>query len=490
MVEQLANAPFWSKRRADIAITEIDGDGNTRSLSFAELDEKINAAAGLLHDQGLRPGAHIALLGDNSLEHALCLLGALRLGAVTCLINTKLAREDQIALMEEADCSMVAHDGTAQLPLPAIHLADLFSAANTTYPQWTPDENDLAMIMYTSGSSGLPKGVPITHAGYSWALRQFTGLTETMTGRAAIVAAPLFHMNGQFHLLNLLSCGAHTVMMKHFSAQAMLDAIERFDVVRVTGVPTMAALMAEMISTGSGHNTDPVEQIGLGSSPLSKHLLGRIQAAFPNAAITNGFGTTETGPVSFSAHPDGLPTPPTALGALMPGVEAKLVDGPNDNEGVLQLRNPMTLKAYWKRPQDTASRVSDDGWYNTGDRMRRDENGFYYFVGRADDMMQVGAENIYPAIVEQLLEQHDGVSEAIVVPVPHRVKNEAPVAFVLKADPSITEEDLKAFALENGPAYAHPRCIFFLDSLPLAATNKVDRARLTKDAIKRVGGSL
>ncbi|MEO1305055.1 MAG: fatty acid--CoA ligase family protein, partial [Pseudomonadota bacterium] len=223
---------------------------------------------------------------------------------------------------------------------------------------------------------------------------------------------------------------------------------------------------------------------------LSKLLLARIQAAFPNATVTNGFGTTETGPVSFSAHPGGLATPPTALGALMEGVEAKLVDGPHKDEGILHIRNPMTLKGYWKRPDDTAKRIDPDGWYITGDRMRRDADGFYFFVGRADDMMQVGAENVFPATVEQLLERHEDVLEAAVVSVPHATKNEAPVAFVIKRNTELSEEALKAFTIKNGPAYAHPRRVFFVDDLPLAATNKIDRSLLKQMAHEQIGGTL
>ncbi|MEM1087824.1 MAG: class I adenylate-forming enzyme family protein [Pseudomonadota bacterium] len=490
MVEQLASAPFWADKRADIAITEIAADGSERAVTFDELDTSIARAAARLHADGLKAGQHLALAADNALEHVYCLLGALRLGAVVCLINTKLAVADQIALIDEAECVMIAADRAVETSLPLINIGNFADQIETAPPEWSPKHDDLALIMYTSGSSGLPKGVPITHYGYSWALRQFTGLAETMAGRSAIVAAPLFHMNGQFHLLNLLSSGAHVVLMKAFSASGMLDAIVRHNVVRVTGVPTMAALMAEAIEGGSGHNVDHVEQIGLGSSPLSKQLLSRIQVAFPNANITNGFGTTETGPVSFSAHPEGLPTPPTALGVLMKGVEARLVDGPSEDEGILHIRNPMTLKGYWKRPDDSAARLTTDGWYITGDRMRRDENGFYAFVGRADDMMQVGAENVFPASVEQLLERHDGVLEAAVVAVPHAVKNEAPVAFVIRSDPGLSEDGLKAYTIENGPAYAHPRRIFFVESLPLAATNKIDRKALTQRALDEIGGSL
>lgn len=492
MVEQLASAPFWPSRTATTAITEYAPNGETRRVDFTELESRIHSAAATLIAEGVRPGQHIALAGDNCLEHVFCLLGALRIGAVVCLINTKLAADDQSALIDEAECTLLISDrpGSSSIPRIALNRIGADVIADNSLPDWTPSPDSLAMIMYTSGSSGLPKGVPITHAGYSWALRRFTGLSETMAGRTGIIAAPLFHMNGQFHLFNMLSCGAHVVLMKQFSANHMLDAIEQHDVVRVTGVPTMAALMAEAIENGKQTDTSKVEQVGLGSSPLSTQLLDRIQTAFPNAAITNGFGTTETGPVSFSAHPDGRPTPPTSLGTLMDGVEAKLVDGTNADEGILHIRNPMTLKGYWKRPEDTRKRIDPDGWYITGDRIRRDQDGFYYFVGRADDMMQVGAENVFPATVERLLERHEDIVEAAVVAIPHRVKNEAPVAFVISRNADLTETELRAYTIQYGPAYAHPRKIFFVDALPLAATNKIDRVALITKAIQQIGGTL
>ena len=280
MVEQLATAPFWAAHAAKTALTEYGPGGETRTFKYADLQVEIDKAAATLAVAGVRPGEHIALSGNNCLEHIFCLLGALQLGAVTCLINTKLAEADQKALIEEADCKFLVSDQNLDINLPSLTLWDIGGAGSTRAEPWHPESDSLAMIMYTSGSSGLPKGVPITHAGYTWALRRFTGLAETMAGKTGIVAAPLFHMNGQFHVLNLLSCGAHVVLMKEFSADMMLQAIDQHDVARVTGVPTMAALMAETVEGSASVNTTGVEQIGLGSSPLSKQLLARIQAAY------------------------------------------------------------------------------------------------------------------------------------------------------------------------------------------------------------------
>ena len=161
-----------------------------------------------------------------------------------------------------------------------------------------------------------------------------------------------------------------------------------------------------------------------------------------------------------------------------PGTEASLVGGSNPNEGELVVKNPGVLLGYHNLPAETANRLRD-GWYYTGDICRRDEEGFYYFVGRNDDMFVCGGENIFPVEVETLLERHPAVHQALVMPFDHEMKGQVPYAFVvLRRGARATEEDLKQFALANGPAYQHPRRVFFLQQLPLAGTNKIDKERL------------
>jgi acyl-CoA synthetase (AMP-forming)/AMP-acid ligase II len=164
----------------------------------------------------------------------------------------------------------------------------------------------------------------------------------------------------------------------------------------------------------------------------------------------------------------------------MPGVELCLVGGAGPEEGRLLLRSPMTLRAYVNRPELSAAKIVD-GWYDTADLMRRDAAGFYYFVGRADDMMLVGGENVFPAEVERLLERHPEVAQAAVIAVPDEIKGEKPVAFVVLRPGAVFDEGaLKTFTLANGPAYAHPRRVLQLAELPLSAANKVDQAALRK----------
>jgi acyl-CoA synthetase (AMP-forming)/AMP-acid ligase II len=224
---------------------------------------------------------------------------------------------------------------------------------------------------------------------------------------------------------------------------------------------------------------DAVTRIFMGSSPYSRQLLERVKGLFPNATITNGYGTTEAGPAVYGPHPDGHPTPDCALGYPLAGTTrlvdpaGGIVEGPG--EGVLQMRNPATMRGYRNLPEKTHAALRD-GWYHSGDVVRRDELGFHWFVGREDDMFVSGGENIWPGEVEKMLEQHPAVSQAIVVPIPDETKQQLPVAFVVRRPGATLDvETVKRWAIANGPAYQHPRHVAFLEALPLAGTNKVDR---------------
>jgi acyl-CoA synthetase (AMP-forming)/AMP-acid ligase II len=169
-----------------------------------------------------------------------------------------------------------------------------------------------------------------------------------------------------------------------------------------------------------------------------------------------------------------------SLGVPYAGTYAKLVDGPSADEGELVLKNPGNLLGYHNLPGETAKRLRD-GWYYTGDVCRRDRDGFYWFVGRTDDMFVSGGENIFPGEVEALLQRHPAVHQALIMAFDHELKGQVPYAFVVRrAGVPVSEEELKQFALANAPAYQHPRRVFFLEQLPLSGTNKVDRERLRR----------
>ena len=268
--------------------------------------------------------------------------------------------------------------------------------------------------------------------------------------------------------------------MPQFSVERYLDAIGRYRCTVISGVPTMMSMALAQKHKLAATDTSSVRTVMMGSAPASKQLLAELKHAFPNAEPLVVYGVTEGGPVPLGPHPAGKPRPPGSIGVPYPGTEARLINGPHADEGELIVKNPGVLLAYHNLPQETAKRIRD-GWYHTGDICRRDGDGFFYFIGRTDDMFVCGGENIFPVEVESLLERHPAVHQAVVLPFDHELKGQVPYAFiVLKSGAAASEEDIRQFALANGPAYQHPRRVFFVDQLPLAGTNKIDQQQLRK----------
>jgi acyl-CoA synthetase (AMP-forming)/AMP-acid ligase II len=192
----------------------------------------------------------------------------------------------------------------------------------------------------------------------------------------------------------------------------------------------------------------------------------------------------------FGGHPEGRPAPRTSVGLPLPTVDVRLVgeDGLDANPGELWVRGEGVMDGYHGAPELTRAKIVE-GWCRTGDVMVRDDEGWFHFVGRVDDMFVCGGENVYPGAVEQLLERHPRVRQAAVVPVADDVKGDVPVAFVVASPGArLTEEDVRSWALEHGPAYQHPRAVWVVDALPIAGTEKVDRRALADEAARRLAG--
>jgi acyl-CoA synthetase (AMP-forming)/AMP-acid ligase II len=416
--------------------------------------------------------------------------GAMRAGMVAVPISFKLPHEAIEGIMADADLELVFHDGPrAQLcprSLPHVDFDDVEGYANFLdwgdFAKIEPVDRELGMMLYTSGSTGRPKGVQLSHESQRWAVDQLLGLIGDVSHHRYLVAAPMFHMNATFNLKMALRGGASVVLLPSFNALTYARSIERFGVTWLTSVPTMLAMVARERETLGELDLSSVQRVSMGSAPLTQALVDKVQAMFPGALISNSYGTTEAGPCPFSRHPDGQSAPALSCGYPIPGSRAELREGISDDEGVLYLSSPMMMEGYNNLPEKTAD-VLRDGWYRTGDIMNRDADGFYYFIGRSDDMFVVGGENVWPGEVEKLLEQAPCVHQAIVVPVRDEIKGALPFAFVVgKAGQLCSEVALKAFALANGPAYAHPRFIEVLEEIPLAPTNKPDRSRLVREA--------
>jgi acyl-CoA synthetase (AMP-forming)/AMP-acid ligase II len=473
-----------------VAIIDIADWDHPAEFTYAQFDAECDAVARGLLKAGLSRGDRVGVLSLNRIEMLGAFLGIMRAGLVAVPISFKLSRDTLDYIVRDGGLKAVFHDAERRELCPAgllrIGFDDLSGYAALkdpgTFDTVEPEERELGMMLYTSGSTGNPKGVLLSHDSQRWPLEKILEVSGDLSHNRFIVAAPMFHMNATFSVKQALAAGASLVLMPSFDARTYARAIERFRVTWLTSVPTMLALVARERELLGGLDFSCVERVTMGSAPLTQALIDKVQALFPSAAISNSYGTTEAGPTPFGNHPDGIPRPTLALGYPTSGTEAELREGPSPDEGVLYMRSPMLMNGYNNLPEKTADAVRG-GWYRSGDIMRRDENGFFYFVGRADDMFVVGGENVWPGEVERLLERMPAVHQALVVPVPDEIKGTLPFAFVVpQPGATVTEDDVKAFALANGPAFAHPRFVEFVSHIPLAATNKPDRRGLTLQA--------
>jgi long-chain acyl-CoA synthetase len=478
-----------------VAIIDL-GTGQERRFSYRDFEGQANAVARSLATRGLARGDRVAILSANRFEYLTTVHGIMRAGFVAVPVNFKFPAATIDYIIHDCGAKLVFCDArrfdSAPKDLPRIRydgegseFADFLKPGPFT--AIAAARGEPAMFLYTSGSTGRPKGVVLSHQSHIWVVEQRM-TAQDMTRHRFLVAAPLYHMNAL--AMSQLAHAAHAtvILLPRFTAQLYLRAIQDYRCTWLTAVPPMVAMMLSDKERLAATDLSSIEFLRMGSAPVSHSLMEAIHRALPRTAVTNAYGTTEAGPVVFGPHPKGLPQPEMSVGYPHPKVEVRLIgeNGMPSDAGVLEMKSPAIMNGYHNRP-DVAPHITEDGFYITGDVFRRDENGFYFFVGRTDDMFVSGGENIFPGDVEKMLETHPDVIQACVVPVDDDIKGTKPVAFVVKREGSgLDESSLKAFALENAPAYQHPRSIWFVDSLPLASTNKLDRHMLRELAAKKL----
>ncbi len=480
-----------------VAIIDLGGEEVPREFSYAQLDAMAKGVARALLGRGLVRGDRVAILSANRAEYLAAYFGVMRAGLIAVPVNFRFPRRTIHFIIEDSGARLVFCDAARRADCPENLATACFGSEGAEsfdrfldsgpFDTVVPRPDEPAMFLYTSGSTGVPKGVVLSHQSHIWVVETRLG-RQDLSRHRYLVAAPLYHMNAL--ALSKLACAAHAtiVLLPQFAARAYLEAIERYRCTWLTAVPPMIAMMLRESELLARTDLSSVEFIRMGSAPVSQSLMDALHRALPRAAVTNAYGTTEAGPVVFGPHPQGLAQPEMSVGYPHPKVELRLVAGENRNadQGVLEMKCRALMLGYHNRP-DVPPPFTADGFYITGDVFRRDGDGFHYFVGRTDDMFVSGGENIYPADVERMLERHPDIVQAAVVPVDDEIKGQKPVAFVIaKPWRKPSEDEVKRFALANAPAYQHPRFVWFVDELPLASTNKVDRGALQRDAERRL----
>lgn len=472
-------------------------------VTHGELNLRMDAVAAMLTQMGMAPGDHLLLAMGNRFEFIEIFFGAMRAGIIPIPLNIKLGADTIEFIIQDSDCrgAVIEPDCHPQLvDVIERHNLDTLIAVDPVPPGWHQYDDALseadrksflpnpiqpgqiAFLPYTSGSTGRPKGVLLSHEGMLWGIKSAQQYWPCKPTERTLVAGPLFHKNAmRVSIKPKLYAGASAVILPRFEPRMMLQALSDYECTDTGGVPAMYRMMLAEEELLASLKFPKLECLEMGSAVVGAELLNAVEKAF-GADVEEAYGLTEGGGPLRSPL-DGRPVPRGSCGVPAPEVSVKMVgeDGKaNDSHGEFWVKSPAVLAGYNNRPDLNEERLTD-GWLHTGDIFRKDEDGFYFFMGRIDDQFSCGGENIYPKEVELLLVQHPDIIDAVVMPIAHDVKGLAPAALVtVRPGSNCSEDSIKAFTLEHGAAYAHPRRVFIIDALPVGGTGKVDRPAAKK----------
>lgn len=488
-------------------------------LSFAQLDAAANQVANLLRSLGVEPGDRVVLMCPNTPQFTMIYYGILKAGATVVPLNVLLkAREIAYHLSDSNAKAIFAFHGTPRLPIGAearagvaaagasTHLVlvgssapDSFehaiSAQPTRFGSVATDEDDTAVVLYTSGTTGQPKGAELRHRNMRdnvWFGGEVFG-SDPDRPDTYLCVLPLFHSFGQSVVQNAaIAYGGTLVMLPRFEPRAALDSMLAESITHLAGVPTMfwgllAALNEDTDEDIDVHRLAKNLRVAIsGGSALPVEIHKEFEQRF-GVTILEGYGLSETSPVaSFSTL--GEPPRPGSVGVPIPGVEMALlhptswapVDWAPDAIGEIAIRGHNVFKGYLNRPDATDEVLSPDGWFRTGDLGRRDADGWYHIVDRAKDMIIRGGFNVYPREIEEVLLTHPDVSLAAVIGVPHHSHGEEIKAVVVLTPTSTaTADDIISWSQRQMASYKYPREVDIVDSLPMTATGKILKRELT-----------
>ncbi|MGW4851727.1 long-chain-fatty-acid--CoA ligase [Streptomyces sp. NPDC004288] len=467
-------------------------------ITYAELDERSARAAALLRSEGVRPGDRVALMLPNVPEFVVLYYGALRAGAVVVPMNPLLkTRETEFHLTDSGavrlfEWHQAPGEGAGGAAAAGVrHTAvepTAFAAALTAHEPLsevadTADE-DMAVLLYTSGTTGRPKGAVLTHAGLRHNTEVNTVEIQRMTPEDVVVGClPLFHIFGQICTMSAaVRSGASLVLVPRFDPKTVLEAVARERATVFEGVPTMYAALLQQPSDA---DVSTLRMCISGGASLPVEILHGFERRF-GCPVLEGFGMSETSPVVTFNHPE-RPRKAGSIGTPIRDVEVRLLDaGGRDvapgEIGELAVRGPNVMKGYWNRPEETEAAIPD-GWLRTGDLARADDEGYLYIVDRKKDMVIRGGYNVYPREIEEVLHEHPAVALAAVVGFPHpELGEEIAAAVVLRPSAEATPDELRAYVKDRVAAYKYPRRVWLVDRLPLGPSGKILKREITVPA--------
>ncbi|MFF0148963.1 long-chain acyl-CoA synthetase [Amycolatopsis sulphurea] len=481
-----------------------------RSMTYREVDQRANQVANLLRDRGIQPGDRVAITCPNVLEFPPVYFGILKAGAVVVPLNTMLKRPEVAYHLSDSGARAyfcVIGDAEAWrgfADTPACEHLVVIDTPGGVLPDGVPtlsdvlqdqpaedvlvptEATDTAVILYTSGTTGKPKGAELTHANLVLNAMATLPLFEARQDDVHLVTLPLFHSFGQTVQLNAgFAAGSSLVLLPRFDPRAALQEIVTRGVTFFAGVPTMYwALLSAAESGGAGSGTDLAAVLRVavsGGAALPVEVLTRFQEVF-GVGIREGYGLSETSPTVTFNRLDRAGRP-GSIGLPIWGMELRLVDQdwhevPAGQPGEIAVRGHSVMKGYLGRPEATAE-VLRDGWFRTGDIATRDEDGFYFIVDRAKDLIVRGGFNVYPREIEETLMSHPAVSLVAVIGVPDERAGEEVKAFVIRRPgATITGEELIGWCREHLAVYKAPRLVEFRDALPMNSTGKLLKREL------------
>jgi long-chain acyl-CoA synthetase len=459
-------------------------------VSYALLDEGSARVASLLADKGVDEGDRVGIMLPNVPYFAVCYYGVLRAGCIVVPMNVLLKRREVAFYLGDPEAKLLfAWEGFAAdakagsdeagaecVIVEAGGFEELLGDVEPSREVVDREPDDTAVILYTSGTTGTPKGAELTHSN----LTRNCEVSRDMYGIGAeavtLGALPLFHSFGQTCGLNAtIAAGGTLTLIPRFEPRKALEIIERDKVNLFEGVPTMYSAMLHC-EDRERFDVSTLELCVSGGSAMPVELMRGFEEAF-GCKILEGYGLSESSPVASFNRPD-RERKPGSIGIPIEGVEMKVVDDdgeevPQGEVGEILIRGHNVMKGYWGKPEATAETLRD-GWLHTGDMAKVDEDGYFFIVDRKKDLIIRGGYNVYPREVEEVLYEHPAVMEAAVIGIKDdKLGEEVGAAVTLKEGQDASADELREFVKEQVAAYKYPRRVWFVDELPKGPTGKI-----------------